>query len=47
MRAWMFSLATDAYGDIPYSEAIKAKEGINYTNYDSQEDIYATAFWPI
>lgn len=40
MRAWMFSLATDAYGDIPYSEAIKAKEGINYTNYDSQEDIY-------
>jgi hypothetical protein len=41
MRAWMFSLATDAYGDIPYSEAIKAKEGINYTNYDSQEDIYA------
>ncbi|MCA0236850.1 MAG: SusD/RagB family nutrient-binding outer membrane lipoprotein [Bacteroidetes bacterium] len=40
MRAWMFSLATDAYGDIPYSEAIKAKEGINYTKYDSQEDIY-------
>lgn len=41
MRAWMFSLATDAYGDIPYSEAIKAKEGVNYTNYDAQEDIYA------
>ena len=40
MRAWMFSLATDAYGDIPYSEAIKAKEGINYTKYDAQEDIY-------
>lgn len=40
MRAWMFSLATDAYGDIPYSDAIKAKEGINYTKYDSQEDIY-------
>ena len=40
LRAWMFSLATDAYGDIPYSEAIKAKEGINYTKYDAQEDIY-------
>ena len=40
MRAWMFSLATDAYGDIPYSEAIQAKEGINYTKYDTQEDIY-------
>lgn len=41
MRAWMFSLATDAYGDIPYSDAIKAKEGINYTKYDAQEEIYA------
>ena len=40
MRAWMFSLATDAYGDIPYSEAIKAKEGINYTKYDTQEEVY-------
>jgi hypothetical protein len=41
MRAWMFSLATDAYGDIPYSEAIKATQGINYTKYDAQEEIYA------
>jgi len=41
MRAWMFSLITDAYGDVPYSEAIKAKEGIFYTKYDSQEAIYA------
>jgi hypothetical protein len=40
MRAWMFSLVTDAYGDIPYSEAIKAKDGIFYTKYDSQEAIY-------
>ena len=40
MRAWIFSLITDAYGDVPYSEAIKAKEGLNYTNYDSQEQIY-------
>lgn len=40
MRAWMFSLVTDAYGDCPYSEATKAKQGINYTKYDNQEDIY-------
>jgi Starch-binding associating with outer membrane len=40
LRAWMFSVATDAYGDIPYTDAIRAKEGINYTNYDSQETIY-------
>ncbi len=41
LRAWMFSLATDCYGDIPYSEAIKAKSGIYYPAYDKQEDIYA------
>jgi hypothetical protein len=40
MRAWMFSLATDAYGDIPFSEAIKGKEGIYYPKYDTQEDVY-------
>ncbi len=40
LRAWMFSLITDAYGDIPYSEAIKAKAGIYYTKYDSQEAVY-------
>jgi hypothetical protein len=41
LRAWMFSLATDCYGDIPYSQAIKAKsDGIYYPLYDKQEDIY-------
>ena len=40
MRSWMFSLVTDAYGDVPYSEAIRAKEGLNLPRYDSQEAIY-------
>ncbi len=40
MKSWMFSLATDAYGDVPYSRAIQAKEGENYPAYDPQEDIY-------
>jgi len=41
MKSWMFSLATDAYGDIPYTEAIKGKSGgIYQTRYDSQEEIY-------
>ena len=40
MKSWIYSLITDCYGDIPYSEAIKAKEGIYYAKYDSQEDIY-------
>ncbi len=40
MKSWMFSLATDAYGDVPYSQAIQAKEGENYPAYDPQEQIY-------
>lgn len=31
---------TDVYGDIPYSQAGRAKEGIQYPAYDKQEDIY-------
>lgn len=40
MKSWIYTLATDAYGDIPYSEAIQAKNGINYPAYDPQEQIY-------
>jgi hypothetical protein len=40
LKSWMFSLATDAYGDVPYSEAIKAKQGIYQPKYDTQESIY-------
>jgi Starch-binding associating with outer membrane len=41
LKSWMFSLATDAYGDVPYSEAGKAKTGGVYQPiYDKQEDIY-------
>lgn len=37
----MFSLATDAYGDIPYTEAGKAKtDGLYAPVYDGQEAIY-------
>lgn len=40
-KSWMFSLVTDAYGDVPYSEAGKAKTDELYTPaYDKQEDIY-------
>lgn len=41
MRAHLFSYMTDAYGEIPYSEAIQAKDGVNYPKFDSQEVIYA------
>ena len=40
LKSWMFSLATDTYGDVPYSEAISAKEGQNIPKYDTQESIY-------
>ena len=41
LKSWMFAQATDAYGDIPYSEAGRGKlEGIYQPVYDKQEDIY-------
>jgi hypothetical protein len=40
LRAWMFSLLTDAYGDIPYSEAGKGETGIYQPKYDTQENVY-------
>jgi hypothetical protein len=40
MKSWIFSLITDSYGDVPYSDATKAKSGIYYTKYDEQEKIY-------
>lgn len=40
LKSWMFSLATDAYGDIPYSEATKGKQGIYQPKYDAQQYIY-------
>jgi hypothetical protein len=41
LKSWMFSMVTDAYGDVPYSEAGKAKtDGIYQPKYDKQEDIY-------
>lgn len=40
MKSWMFSLVTDAYGDAPYTEAARGKEGFIYPKYDTQETIY-------
>lgn len=41
LKSWMFSLATDAYGDVPYSEAGRAKtDAIYQPIFDRQEDIY-------
>ncbi|PPK84683.1 SusD-like starch-binding protein associating with outer membrane [Neolewinella xylanilytica] len=42
LQAYMFSILTDAYGDVPYTEAGRAEsDGIFAPAYDPQEDIYA------
>lgn len=43
MRSWVFSLLTDVYGPIPYTEALKGTaETPNYVPaYDSMEKVYA------
>lgn len=40
MQAWLFSMLTDMWGDVPYSEASKAVEGNGTPAYDTQEFIY-------
>ncbi|HAA11920.1 MAG TPA: hypothetical protein DCE41_09565 [Cytophagales bacterium] len=40
LKAYMFSMMTDVYGDIPYSEANQATAGIIAPVYDTQESIY-------
>ncbi len=39
-RVLLFSFMTDFYGDVYYSQALKAQEGILYPKYDKQQDIY-------
>jgi len=44
MKVWCFSVLTDAYGDIPYTEALSGVSEGNFTPaYDTQENIYTGA----
>lgn len=40
MQAYLFQVMTDLHGDIPFSDALKAGEGIIAPKYDSQQDVY-------
>lgn len=41
LKSWMFANLTDAYGDVPYTDALKGKsDKIYLTTYDSQDKIY-------
>lgn len=40
MRSFVFGLLTDLYGDVPYTDALKAQEGTYFPAYDEQKNIY-------
>ncbi|WP_259070981.1 SusD/RagB family nutrient-binding outer membrane lipoprotein [Salinibacter ruber] len=40
LKSWIFSMLTNAYGDVPYSESVAVQEGIETPKYDRQEAIY-------
>ncbi len=40
LKAYIGLLLTDMYGDVPFFEAVRAKDGITNPRYSLQEDIY-------
>jgi hypothetical protein len=40
MRAFLYGTVADVFGDVPYSESLKATEGIYFSKYDEQKNIY-------
>jgi hypothetical protein len=40
LKSWMYSIITDTYGDVPYSEATAGDQNILKPAYDTQEAIY-------
>lgn len=43
-QAWVYSMLTDTYGDVPFSESNMAKEGNFTPKFDQQKDIYPQLF---
>jgi hypothetical protein len=41
LKAWLYSIITDTWGNVPYSEVAQLNEGIYYPKYDDQATIYA------
>lgn len=39
-KCWAYSILTDLYGDVPYSQATKATQGVVKPLFDKQKDIY-------
>ncbi len=40
LKAHLFALLADYYGDIPYSQSLQGNEGLSLPQYDSQETVY-------
>lgn len=40
LRAFVFGMITDNFGDIPYSESLKASNEVFFPKYDEQKDVY-------
>ncbi len=43
-EVWVWSLLTDMFGDIPYTMALRGREGILQPRFDKQENIYVDLF---
>lgn len=39
-KSWAYSILTDLYGDIPYSESTRAAQGLVKPGFDTQQSIY-------
>ncbi|MCJ8211331.1 SusD/RagB family nutrient-binding outer membrane lipoprotein [Mucilaginibacter sp. RS28] len=39
-KCWAYSILTDVYGDVPYSQAMQAANGNFQPKFDAQKDIY-------
>lgn len=40
LKVWLMQIMADTWGSIPYSEAFKLKEGVNYPKYDDLTELY-------
>jgi len=40
LRAFNYGIITDLFGDVPYSESLSAADGIYFSKYDDQKNIY-------
>jgi hypothetical protein len=42
LNAWLYSLLSDSFGDVPKSEAVQGDQGVYQPVFDTQEEIYKT-----